>query len=410
MKVCQDTRLIKRGEWFVAVQGERCDGHLFIEEALDKGAAGVLEVEELYELAMKKIGRLKPKVIAITGSYGKTTTKEAIYKVLSSKFKTLRTSGNLNTPLGVAIEIINNLKPRHQAFVVEVGMNQLGEIRKSATLINPQVGVLTSVGEMHLEKLKSINNIKKAKAELLEALPPGGVAVLNYDDINVRGIAKRFNGRKVWYGFSSKADVNHSYLKDLQLNLLGERNKYSVLAAYAVGRIFKIPKEKIFKALESLKPQKGRLNLLSGKNGLKIIDDTYNAGPQSTGAALEALWKFPAQRRIVVLGDMLELGRLEEKAHLKVIKMAFGVADRCVLVGPRYSKAIKAVKVVKPTEIVKDSKKAVEAVEKLDLGNGDVILVKGSQGVRMEKVVKALLKDKAKASRLLVRQDERWIC
>lgn len=409
MKVNQDTRTIKRGEWFVVVKGERYDGHDFISEAFQKGAARVLGVEELYRLAEERTRKLKPKVIAVTGSYGKTTTKEAIYKVLSSRFKVLRTSGNLNTPLGVALEVVNNLKPSHEIFVVEVGMDRLGEIRRSCSMIKPQVGVVTSVGEMHLEKLGTLADIKAAKSELLESLPPNGVAILNYDDVAVRKIAERFGGETVWYGFSSRVGVNHSQIANSKLRLLGRGNKYAALAAYAVGQLFGVPEEEILKALVSLRSQRGRLNLLSGRNGAKIIDDSYNAGPQSVKVALEVLGEFSAQRRIAVLGDMLELGKLEKKAHCEAINTALKVSDWCILVGPRYAEAAVEANPLKPVEVVGDTRKAIMTVKKLGLGRGDVVLVKGSQGMRMERIVRDLLKDKSKAPRFLVRQDPRWI-
>jgi len=168
-------------------------------------------------------------------------------------------------------------------------MDRLREIAESCQILSPQVGVITSVGEMHLEKLKSLGDIKKAKAELLESLPSNGVAVLNRDDRNVRKIAKKFEGRKIWYGFSSGAGINGDHLKDINLKLLGRGGKYTALAAYAVGRVFKVREREVVEALERVRPAKGRLNLMPGKNGARIIDDTYNAGPRSTSMALEVL-------------------------------------------------------------------------------------------------------------------------
>ncbi|GMR18953.1 MAG: UDP-N-acetylmuramoyl-tripeptide--D-alanyl-D-alanine ligase [Patescibacteria group bacterium] len=404
MRVNQDSRTLKKGEWFVAVKGERHDGHLLINEALRRGAAGVLEVEELYALARKKIRSINPKIIAVTGSYGKTTTKEAIYKVLHSKMKGSRTKGNLNTPLGVALEVINGLKRHHQFFVAEVGMDRLEEIKKSCLVISPQIGVLTSVGEMHLEKLGSLERIKQAKSELLETLPPDGTAVLNLDDRSVREIAKGFAGRKIWYGFSPEASVNPSHLKGLRLKLLGKYNRYAALAAYAVGRIWGVSEEDSFQALARLRPQKGRLNLLSGKNGAKIIDDTYNAGPRSMKMALKVLAEIPARRRIAILGDMLELGGLEDQAHFDAVAHAFKVADVVVLRGGRMAHALNRFRRKCGTE------GNVSSVDQIKLEEGDAVLVKGSQGMRMERVVQDFLKDKTRAPELLVRQDAGWVC
>src|SRR3989304_8149940 len=205
MRVNQDSRTIKKGEWFVAVKGENFDGHNFIPEALKKGAGGVIEINDLYELARRKLAKINPKVIAVTGSYGKTTTKEAIYKVLSKKYSVLRTQGNLNTPLGVAMEVVNNLKYHHRVLVAEGGMDRTGEIRETCSVIRPGIAVITPIGEIHLEKLGTLEKIRRAKAEILESLPNDGVAVLNSDDPNVVKVAEVFRGRKVWYGFSKES-------------------------------------------------------------------------------------------------------------------------------------------------------------------------------------------------------------
>jgi len=394
MRVSQDSRTIKKGEWFVAVMGEHCDGHEFIPEAIRKGAAGVLEEEELFELARNKVGEVGPRVVAVTGSYGKTTTKEAIHRVLSSQFTVSKTEGNLNTPRGIAMEVVNNLDPTTQIFVVEMGMDRLGEIARSCEIVGPEVGVVTAVGEMHLEKLKTFANIRRAKAELLEALSSSGAAVLNVDDQGVREIAKVFGGRKVWYGFGCGADVGLSDIKDLGWKLLGRGNQYAALAAYAVGRVFGVPGKKILGVLENFTPPEGRLNLLLGRGGAKIINDTYNAGPRSMRIALDVLKELSVGRRIVVLGDMLELGDVEESAHCAVVEMALEVADRCVFVGERMGRAVNTVKAMKTVEAVTladGAEGAAEVLRHWELGKGDAILVKGSRGMRMERVVETLL-------------------
>ncbi len=376
IRVSQDSRTIQKGEWFVSVKGENFDGHDFIEKALEEGAAGVLELEELFDLAHKKIKALQPSVVAVTGSYGKTTTKEAIFEVLSSKFDVCWAKGNLNTPLGLAIEIVNRLRPHHEIFVAEVGMDHLGEIKESCSIINPRVGVVTSVGEMHLEKLGTLGNIKAAKSELLEALPSDGTAVLNYDDSNVREIASKFTGTKVWYGSSPKAEVNFSSIKGLELNLLGEKSKCTALAAWAVGRIFGLRKREIWESLGSFEPPKGRLSLIRDRSGVQIIDDTYNAGPQSMKVALEVLKELPAKRRISLLGDMLELGPLEDDAHVQTLRQACSVSDIVVIHGARMKKASKTL----PQD-------RFAPLTELALRRGDVVLVKGSRRMEMEKIV-----------------------
>lgn len=375
MRVNQDSRTIKPGEWFVAVKGENFDGHDFIKDALAKGASGVLELEKLFELAKKRLQEVKPRVVAVTGSYGKTTTKEAIYKVLSSKLKGARTKGNLNTPLGVAMEVVNGLKPRHEFFIAEVGMDRLGEIKQSCGIISPQIGVLTSVGEMHLEKLGTLENIKKAKAELLESLPGSGAAVLNWDDEDVREISGKFAGRKIKYGAFSGAGVGADKVDSLPI--LGERSKYAALAAYCVGKLFDLEDGEITSALAKFKPPKGRLNLITLSNGVKIIDDTYNAGPESTIAALEVLEGLSGTRKVVILGDMLELGFLEKASHVDVLKKALEVCDIVMPVGERMGRAARGI-----------GGRRFNAFEEFRPAKGDAILVKGSRGMRMERFVR----------------------
>ncbi|HEB13996.1 MAG TPA: UDP-N-acetylmuramoyl-tripeptide--D-alanyl-D-alanine ligase [candidate division WWE3 bacterium] len=384
MKVNQDSRTIKPGEWFVAVKGDSFDGHDFVSDAVANGAAEVLELEELFDLTKKKIREYGPQVIAVTGSYGKTTTKEVVYKVLSSKFKGARTRGNLNTPLGVALEVINGLKQHHQFFVAEVGMDRLGEIKKSCLMISPQIGVLTSVGEMHLEKLGTLENIKQAKSELLVGLPVDGTAVLNWDDGNIREISEKFLGKKIKYGFSSGVDASAGKINNLPI--LGDKNKQAAFAAYCVGKLFGLEDRDIFSVLRRFKPPKGRLNLTSARNGIKIIDDTYNAGPQSTLAALNVLEDLTGDRKIAILGDMLELGKLEKASHNAVLKEALKVCDLVVPVGDRMQRAAEEL-----------GQRRFSSFGDLSFKNDDVVLIKGSRGMKMERFVKRI-KSKAAVS------------
>ena len=381
MRVNQDSRTIKKGEWFVAIKGGNFDGHEFIVEALKKGAVGVLEINELYELARRKLAKINPKVIAVTGSYGKTTTKEAVYKVLSKKYSVLRTQGNLNTPLGVAMEVVNNLKSHHRVLVAEVGMDRAGEIRETCSIILPRIAVITAIGEMHLEKLGTLEKIRRAKAEILESLPKNGIAVLNSDDPSVVRVAEVFGGKKVWYGFSKNSQVRLDTLPKFRIKLLGKASISNALAAAAVGRVMGLPDSGIVKSLSGLRPKKGRLVLIKGRKGITVIDDTYNAGPRSVANALEVLRSLPAKRRIAVFGDMLELGRLEKQAHERIVSDAARVVDIFVPVGERMNRAV--------------SKTGVSFVpiDLLSLEVGDLVLVKGSRGMRMEEIVDDILKN-----------------
>jgi UDP-N-acetylmuramoyl-tripeptide--D-alanyl-D-alanine ligase len=381
MYVNQDSRTIKKGEWFVAVKGEKFDGHKFIPEALKKGAAGILEIGELYDLARNKLAEVNPEVIAVTGSYGKTTTKEAIFKVLSKKYPVFRTKGNLNTPLGVSMEVVNNLRSRHRVLVAEVGMDRAGEIRETCSIVRPRIAVITAIGEMHLEKLGTLEKIRRAKAEILEFLPRDGVAVLNSDDPNVVKTAKVFPGRKVWYGFSKSSQVRLDTLPKFKIKLLGKASISNALAAAAVGKVMGLPESGIVRSLAGLRPEKGRLFLIRGKKGVTVIDDTYNAGPRSTVNALDALSGLPAKRRIAILGDMLELGRLENPAHEQVISAAAQSADIVVPVGERMNQAAARTGI------------NFTPLATLSLTGGDLVLVKGSRGMRMEKIIEDILKN-----------------
>jgi len=416
MKVCQDSRLIKKGEYFVAVKGEKFDGHNFIDEALRKGAAGVLEEEDLYELARKKLEKVKPEVTAVTGSTAKTSTKEAIATVLSQKFKLLKSSETLNTKLGLAIEIVNNLKKSHQKLVVEIGMDRLGEIAETCQLLKPRIGVVTFINPTHQEKLKTLENIIQAKGELVEALPKDGVAVLNEDDENVRSLEKKCLCPIVWYGKGEGADVRPEIIR-VKLPLLGEHQIYNALAAAAVGEVCGLSSEEINQGFKKLKPLKGRLNLLDGINGSKILDDTYNSSPKSAAAALAVLKNFPAKRRIAVLGDMLELGDFEEEGHRLVGNIvARSKVDVLITVGKKakiISEQILQHYIVLKNRLkifrVDSHEEVLEVLkEKIKPREGGIILVKGSRGMRMEKVVGKLLKDPTKAKDLLVCQDVRW--
>ncbi|MEX1061640.1 MAG: UDP-N-acetylmuramoyl-tripeptide--D-alanyl-D-alanine ligase [Patescibacteria group bacterium] len=388
MRVCQDTWELKKGEWFVAVKGENFDGHTFIKKALSKGAAGVLELPELFATAQQKLFEIKPTVIAITGSYGKTTTKEAVYQILRTSYPVYRTAGNLNTPLGIALDIVNNLRPRHRFLVIEMGMDRLGEIKESCEIVHPTVGVITNIGEMHLEKLGTQENIIRAKMELLQALPEGGTAFLNASDPNTLRAAKHFRHRKIWFGGSSHFLISPRDLKRISYPHFGSANQENILAAWAVGKYFGISPDKIQQALRSFVPPAGRLRIFSNKNGVKIIDDTYNAGPRSMREALSVLKNFSAKRRVAILGDMLELGRSENEFHQEVVRQAAKTADVFIPFGKRMRRAAKDL--------------AVEShnLEIFFPHRGDAILVKGSRGMKMERVVKEIKEKRVDAFRI----------
>ena len=437
--VSTDTRSISPGDLFIPLAGENYDAHDFIGEALEKGAAGVLTSRDLtpeqipgkpaciikvgntltalQQLAAYNRRQFRLPVVGITGSNGKTTTKDMIAAVLSQKFKTLKTQGNLNNQIGLPLTILK-LDETYQAMVVEMGMSSLGEIHRLAATAKPDIGVITTIGESHLEMLGSMENIAQAKGELLDHLSPQGLAVLNGDDPRIRKIRNRFPGRAVFYGLG---DANHIQAKEvvptaegmifkaglhfpgresteilIHLPVMGRHNVLNSLAAIAVGWELGLPAEAIKKGLEGLVLTGMRLEIIESQ-GLKIINDAYNASPASMKAALKTLKDISGKRRtIAVLGNMFELGQREREGHMEVGQAAAELGIDCMvtvgqLAGLAAAEAEKAG--MKAGAIFKctDTPEAVDRLKAL-VGEGDVILVKGSRGMRMEEIISGLLK------------------
>lgn len=440
-----DSRLAREGSLFIALKGENTDGHFFIKEAFDRGTAAAL-VERTPEFPCSLLDlRTRPvqwperrvefpvcllvsetlralqeaaafwrrrhviRVVGVTGSIGKTTTKELIASVLSRRFRTLKSYGNYNTEIGLPLTLLH-LGPEHERAVLEMGMHALGEIALLADIALPAVGVVTCVEPVHLERLGTIERIAQAKAELVEALPPDGVAVLNYDDERVRAMKDKTRARVFYYGLDPRADLwadeirseglagvrfRFRYGKEIlhaRIPLLGRHSVHTALAAAAVGLVEGLSWGEIMAGLKDTSAQV-RLMAVKGIRESTILDDTYNASPPSTLAALSVLGEL-AGRRIAVLGDMLELGSYEEEGHRKVGRKAVEVASILITVGPRAKMiAQEALACGMPPERVYsfDSKEEAVALLLELLEPGDVVLVKGSRGMRMEEIVKAIM-------------------
>lgn len=439
LKVSNDTRTLNKGEYYVPVKGENFDGHSFIDEAKSKGAAGIIEEEELYKFAKKKLLEFKPIVIGVTGSTGKTTVKEAIATVLSEKYKVAMSSKNFNTKLGLSLDVMNNLTSEHKVFVAEMGMDRINEIKEMCEVVKPDIAVITSINETHLEKLGTLENIIKAKGEILEALTKDSFGVLNFDDDHVLKLRTTGAGKKVFYSATMRSDffatdieigtpgtsftLNAGYpglssgrLK-VETPLLGKHSVYISLAAAVASAISGLSLSEIKRGLAKLHYPKGRLNILKGINRSILIDDTYNSSPASSLAALEVLRHIKGGRKIAILGDMLELGTFEEEGHRKVgRKLAEMQLDLLVAVGSRVRYIADAYSVeciasnMKPNVLrYETSENALsDLVTRLNLKENDVILVKGSQGMRMEKISYLLMEEKGLAQSLLVRQEASW--
>ncbi len=423
-RVIIDSRLAQRGDLFVALRGERADGHDFIADAAERGVAGVVVdrpvsappnlavfevsdgVRALQLLAADHRGRSAARVVGVTGSVGKTSCKELIASVLSARYRVHRNEANQNNEIGLPLAVLA-LNESHQIAVLEMGMYAPGEIATLAAIARPEVGVVTNVGSIHLERLGSIEAIADAKAELVEALPKTGVAVLNGDDERVAAMARRSVARALLYGSSPWCQVRgvdqvRRGLEGSSFRLIHEGREVEVvtplpgphgmqnaLAAAAVALSFDLGLDDIATALAKARPY--RLSVLAGPNGSTLLDDTYNASPPSVLAALDLLAELPG-RRIAVLGDMLELGTLEEEGHREVGERAAAVVDLLVAVGPRAAVIAAAARAAGLGEVRQfDDRSRVARFLIGVLGDGDQVLFKGSRAMALETVIDEII-------------------
>jgi len=441
-----DSRQVIPGGLFVALPGERVDGHEFVGQAFKRGALAALiehDVEgnfitldlrnglperdffsirppvcllvpntltALQQMAAYWRRRLNLRVIGITGSVGKSTTKEAIAQVLSQRYKTLKSIANLNNEIGLPLNVLR-LTPGHQAAVLEMGFYVPGEIAQLCEIAQPHVGVITNIGTVHAERAGSQEVIAQGKGELVESLPPApeGVAILNYDDPYVRPMKARTKARVFYYGLSPEAhlwadDVQGMgldgirfrlhYKKEsiyLRVPMIGRHSVETALRAAAVGLVEGLTWDEIIRGLQESQAQL-RLSAVRTESGALIIDDTYNAAPESTLAALNLLDEM-AGRKIAVLGDMLELGQYEREGHQKVGMRAAEVTDVLVTLGLRaHIIAESARKAGMKKSAVFEYEDIAAVINWLEenLTSNDAVLVKGSHGLRMDRIVAAL--------------------
>ena len=411
-----DSRTVKQGGVFFALRGAEMDGHRFIDDAIRRGAAavvverrrdippGIAEIlvadtwAALYALAYSSLQRVKPLVVAVTGSNGKTSTKEMIAAILATRFDVLRTTGNLNTETGVPLTILS-LEPHHTALVLEMGLQHAGDIARLVSLARPSVGVITNIGVVHMEFFKTREDLARAKGELVGGLPDQGVAVLNADDqfypllvamtaanITSFGVTHgdyRVEGYRPAGGGGSEFSVRGVEVK---LMLEGRHQATNAAAALAAGVALGVPLEAGAHALEHVTVEH-RLEDTPVSGGYSIVDDAYNASPESMLAAFEALAESPRRGRLLaVLGQMAELGSVSEESHRRVGRRAAEVFDAvCVVDGERARVLAEAA----GAELVPDRPAAVEWVRR-NAHEGDRVLVKASHGVGLDQVVKEL--------------------
>jgi len=419
-----DSRTIGASDLFFAVKGERLDGHDFVSEALDKGAvAAVVRKDQLHRypdaarllavddtlVALQTLATAVRKLwgkplIGVTGSAGKTTTKEAIAHVLSSRFHVLKSEGNFNNHFGLPLMLLK-LEPEHDVAVIEMGMSHAGEIRALAKIAQPEIGVVTNVAPVHLEFFDSLAGIARAKYELVEALPASGTAILNADDEYVSQFGRGFPGKVITYGTRATADIRVENVESCGaqgskfeivtvggrehafLPLVGEHNILNALAAVAVGLARGLRLSETLAALATLTPADKRGQVVQLGN-ITVINDCYNSNPKALNAMVDALATMPARRRVVVAGEMLELGPSGEEMHRaagehiaeRKIDVLVGVRGRAqAMVESAQRAGTQAIFVATPEEAGEWLARQTQ--------DGDVVLLKASRGVKLEKAL-----------------------
>lgn len=441
-----DSRQVIPGCLFVALPGQQVDGHDFVGQAFERGAHlalvqrdltaqfKVLDVRQGYLpeasfpleapfclwvldslAALQKIARfwrrrLSLRVIGVTGSVGKSTTKELAAEVLDQRYRTLKNPGNLNNEIGLPLTLLS-LSEGHERAVLEMGFYVPGEIAFLCDLALPQVGVVTNIGTVHAERAGSQEEIARGKAELVQALPPApeGVAILNYDDPWVRNMAALTKAQVFFYGLDPRADLWADHVEGLGLEgirfrlhyqrevihlrvpLIGRHSVHAALRATAVGLVEGLTWQEIVNGLRSQHAQL-RLVAVRTESGALILDDTYNASPESTLAALNLLSEIQGHR-VAVLGDMLELGRYEKQGHEMVGVRAAEVVDELITLGERaHMIAAAARQAGLPAQAISEYEEIQQVIDRLKdrLGEADVVLIKGSHSMRMDRIAAAL--------------------
>jgi UDP-N-acetylmuramoyl-tripeptide--D-alanyl-D-alanine ligase len=429
-----DSRTLNPGDLFIAIAGERFDGHEYVEAVLQKGAVGavvqagkmtqagkkaagdparLLYVEDTLK-ALQSLGaaarRLwgKP-LLAVTGSAGKTTTKEILAHILATRFRVMKSSGNLNNHIGLPLQLLK-LEAEHELAVVEMGMNHAGEIRDLGKLAHHDLAVVTTVAPVHLEFFGSLKDIARAKYEIIETLHPGGVAVLNADDEYVSQFGRNFKGKVVTFGIKRSADVTAQNVKlngaegstfelvvgsvgePVTFPLVGEHNIYNALAAVAAAMDRGITPSQAAEALSSIQPpdKRGQVLII---NGATIINDCYNSNPRALEAMIDTLASMKANRHILVAGEMLELGPTAEALHRESGRHA---AEKRIdfVIGVRgLARAVAEAACGSGTQaqFVETPEQAGEWLAR-NLRPGDAVLLKASRGVKLERALEMLEK------------------
>ena len=399
-----DSRKIESGALFFALHGASFDGNDYAIQALEQGAStAVIDRKEIYDnnperaeqlilvddtlqalqaLAQEHRRRLAIPIIAIAGSNGKTTTKELVSRVLAEKFEVSTTKGNLNNHIGVPLTLLS-MNSETEFGVVEMGASAQGEIALLCSIAEPNYGILTNIGLSHLEGFGGVEGIRKGKGELFDHLNEnGGRAFVPQEDkvlcemaCEREDLAVEYYSRSIGEGFDS--------------NLTGDYNRYNIAAAVEIGRYFGVADERIAEAIMSFSPDNNRSQAVKTERN-QLVVDCYNANPSSMEVALDNISTMEAEHKVLILGDMLELGKWSEEAHLNILRKADGVAERIILVGKEFAKAhtksegLEAEYTLYPT-----TAEALEALANEPI-SGALILLKGSRGIKLEQLIESL--------------------
>ncbi|MFH1874274.1 MAG: UDP-N-acetylmuramoyl-tripeptide--D-alanyl-D-alanine ligase [Pseudomonadota bacterium] len=431
-----DSRTIKPSDLFMAIKGAHFDGNDFIAAVINKGVkavvidrelgadqlaniaenVSVIKVNEgttaLGDLAKWWRAKFKATCVAITGSNGKTTTREMVAAIASAKGKVLKTEGNFNNLIGLPLTVFKWTR-EDQVAVLELGMNAKGEIKRLTEICQPDIGVVTNVTAAHLEKLNTVEGVAKAKAELFEQMSGQGIAIINDEDPWVKKMGKQYSGRTISFGMQNSSDVQFRHSEctdfenvDLTLAVMGEERKIrlpipgthnvmNALAAVAVGVALEIKLDEILERLVCFTPVAMRFERVQLANGVCLINDSYNANPLSMKAAFRTVSSVKrAGRFIAVLGDMLELGAQSENLHKEVgqdlvefgVKKLFTFGERAKQIAQGALEKGLSAKAIQQTQDIKELEKLVDA----EIQPGDVLLVKGSRGMHLERLVEYL--------------------
>lgn len=432
--ITTDSRKVTKGNLFIPLVGERFDGHDYIGHCFNSGAAVCLTQKNVPQYdnasailvddtakALRDIAAWHRRkhiipVVGITGSVGKTSTKDMIACVLSKQYEILKTQGNFNNEIGLPLTLLQ-LDKKHEMAVIEMGMSGFGEISRLTAIAQPQIAVITNIGVSHIEKLGSQQGILKAKLEILEGLSPDGLVVLNGDDPLLRGIEGSLKHRTVYYGMENGLDYVAKDYESLgesgtqfsiklegqtynfSIPVPGIHNVYNALAAIAVGMEMNIPMNTIIEGIRSYSPGNMRQNIIS-VSGIKIINDAYNASPQSMQAAINVLEELCSKSRgIAVLGDMLEMGDMTEELHYSVGSFIKDKKiDYLITIGKASKSIMEAVAGSSNKKIIlqhfENNKDALNYIFSI-IRQGDYILIKGSRGMKMEEIANDILNSEA---------------